>query len=117
MAMALLANHGCISSLANRAPSRSARWSSSSWTQAFGSTCSHSVSSGRPRFDEHVERLQLPRFIRSRRGVQPARRVRTPEIDECLDELGVEEQIAEQLAVRRTVPPDQPVEKWKVGRA
>ena len=57
-------------------------------------------------FHEHVERIDLPGLTRPGRGVQPTRGVGSSEIDERLDELRVEEQIAEQLAMRRAVAAD-----------
>src|SRR5439155_851076 len=52
-----------------------------------------------------------------RLGVQPAARVALPHLDQLLDELGIEEEVAQELAVRRAVAAEQAVQEPEVGRA
>ena len=49
------------------------------------------------------------------RGAQPAARVALAHPDQLLDELLVEEEVAEQLAVRRALAAEQPVQEREVG--
>ena len=75
------------------------------------------ASSGDWRFDEGVEWRDLPRLLGSVRGVQPACGVRSSEVDESVDEVSVEEEVAEQLAVCGTVTPEETVQEREVGGA
>src|ERR671923_3093732 len=66
-----------------------------------------------PGYGEGVERLDVPRVVRVERrlGVAAAHR------DQLLDEFGVEEQVAQELAVGRALAAQQAVQQREVRRA
>src|SRR5919197_1992468 len=75
------------------------------------------VLAGRAGAGECVQRLELPRLAGSGRGLEPAAGVLLAHADELFDEVAVEEQVTQQLAVGGAVVAEQAVEQREVRRA
>ena len=83
----------------------------------FGACVAVAVSVAVALARERVQRLDLPGLVGAGFRAQPAPRVACAHPDQLLDELAVEEQVAEQLTVRRALAAEQAVEQREVDRS